>query len=219
MWTLNSSRKILEKHGEIQIVNDLYNGVHRNIKDYLLFGVILFTEKHGMLRKYLNQKEYWEQIDAISGDRWLVIISKESGTEPVLKREEISSSAKVAYKVEPIGPYHPSQNRKLAEELGISNDELPCIVIIQPINDYEIRTFAIPVKAINEAEINNRIFNICRIISNVLKGITEENFGNKEEIFQLVHSQISDYGLSLELKNFIRKVPIIKLIKMVLSGS
>jgi hypothetical protein len=89
-----------------------------------LFGVVIYTAKHPHVRKLLQDKVYWEALNAVSGPYWTVFAAvAESG----------------AYKMPPPSPgrlamlvpvwKEPSANRELLEAFELASTENPVLVV------------------------------------------------------------------------------------------
>jgi hypothetical protein len=121
MWLLNNYRKIKLEEEDIRVENKLCSGIIKSIYDYYLFGIVLYTESHGVLRKYINDRAFWEQLDSISGDKWLVFIIEDGTSE--IKERDLRQHIKGKKKVESLGRFNPSENLRLLNWFNLAEGD------------------------------------------------------------------------------------------------
>jgi hypothetical protein len=207
MFDLNAERELRHGSSGIQIENKLCQGVYRNLEDYHLFGIIMLTTEHGTLRKYLNEREYWEQLDKRTGDRWLVFITQDSG-----KAKPDSSTGgkkqKIGYdsKIEELSGHSHDENIRLLDWFGLKETDLPCLVVFQVIENNSTIPYRVKLKGDSEQVIDKELREICGRVSKVLQKISPENFSNKTEIFQLVKSELRDYNFERMSDEVVRRL-------------
>lgn len=218
MFNLNAERGFRQNGSELQIENKLCEGIYRNLEDYYLFGIIILTTKHGMLRKYLNVREFWEQLDKRTGDRWLVFITQDSSkVKPSVSTGAKKFRSQHDSKVEELDGYDHDKNLRLLDWFGLDEKHLPCLVVFQVIDNNIIAPYRVKLNGDSEHDIDREMREICEKVSKVLQNISPENAGNKGEIFQLVESELIDYNLVKISEEVVKKIgglaKIVKLFK------
>lgn len=166
-----------------------------------IYGFIMYTRRHSYIVKTLRDKDFWNELNEISGVNWPIFAVQplEEGwyTYPNLNNEEVLQFM--------IPTWHePNENRKYLEVFSLQESkDLPCFIafIWNDKNEIEQITFKLSNK--NEQEAFDSIREVVTIISQTENNI-HIDYKRSEQVFQNVKADIEAFSFRKKLnKSFI----------------
>ncbi|WP_319582318.1 hypothetical protein [uncultured Pseudodesulfovibrio sp.] len=94
------------------------------------FGYILYTDEHPHTKKILRDPDYWNALDQLSGDNWIIYAIKPSqGDWEFPDIPEAHGNSRILYQMEPIWK-EPKDNEELLSTFGVASTKaLPLFIL------------------------------------------------------------------------------------------
>lgn len=167
----------------------------------LTFGFIIYDETTPQYRKLLRDKDYWEALDRISGDKMMVFSLSD-------KVDSRSEGDNMMHMMTSFTPSRSSKTKSYSHLLNkVFDDEAllvyPSVLFFQVFegNIYNYRL--VPLRRGTIEESFAAVQNLFESIAKVLDQIAPENYRNCREIFELVKDDL----LNQKYTMFILKGP------------
>ena len=202
------SKCISDMSGEKFLANSLE--ICKQIQDryqVLAFAFIIFDEQNPQIRKVLRDNDYYEALSAASGDRLLVFtIADGRKTDSMKMLVEIDGTKK---------EIRQSYSEVLTSVFGNPIDiKYPAVLFFQFVADNTTKGCLVDLGQESVEESARNLQNLLKSISKVLDGVSEEYFGNKKEILDLVNAEVERQNLVATIINIGRSFDqVFKMVK------
>jgi hypothetical protein len=187
-------KRIAAYSGEefIKRFGDLCNKLYTDLQ-VLTFAFILYDEKTPGLRIALRNPDYWEALDAASGDHMLVFTLKD--------KREVESQQYIEMLTAFSGnSREPSKSYSNVLKTLFDSDALfafPSVLFFQvidgKIHDYRL----VPLKRADIYDSMTAIQELFEAISTVLERVEPRFYGNQKEIFTLVRDELLNRKINM----------------------
>jgi hypothetical protein len=182
---------------------------HRNENRALAFAFILYDFENPQIAKVLNDTDYWLSLNEVSG-KYLTVFSLHYKPKVRYRRSFDRYGTNVMHHMTMGSTFNnPSEDTNLLIRNYFGEDiqvKYPSVIFFQIQNnqvvDYEMIQ-------LDEKNIEGAFIELNYYIQEAvetLKQITEENYKNRKEIFDLVSSNVKSLRSSIVRKKFFKKV-------------
>lgn len=168
-------------------VATICNNLQRN-HNILTFGFIIYDETTPQYRKLLRDKDYWEALDRISGDKMMVFALSD-------KVDSRSEGDNIIHMMTSFTPSRSSKTKSYSHLLSevFDNEALlvyPSVLFFQVFegNIYNYRL--VPLRRGTVEDSFDAAQKLFESIAKVLDQIAPENYQNYREIFELVKDDL-----------------------------
>ena len=201
---------------------DIVNFYKNNAKGTAdVYGVVVYTNRHASIRKVLNDKEYWEAFDEVSGDRFVVFAVKSSpanSSTPSAAFANISTSNNIdlttKFPMIDVSPQYTSTTDMISE-LGLDDSiKLPALIIFKKFEHQE-RPKCISIR-LDDTSLDNAYQSIrvgIKVVSTALNNMDVSNLQSKEGGYAGVHMAVSSHNEIEFIKKMIEKYLLLKGLK------
>lgn len=192
---------------------------HRREGKAIAFAFILYDFDNENIIKVLNDDDYWNSLNHISGD-YLSVFSFHYKKKTRQKVERDISKQPTQYLTRVAISVSPSESSKnlITRYFGNTKVNFPAILFFQ-VNDEKVIDMYLA--QLNETRIEESFLEIKKIINsavNALKDIKKENYSNIETIFKNMEDNIKEIEFGVKYKKaknaLIEVSGFIKILKM-----
>lgn len=152
----------------------------------LSFAIVIYDESNPEFRKIFRDKDYWDALVKASGERLIIFTLKDSPKE----KHKTSKSFIASFN----GGSYPktiSYSNLLNKVFGSKRVIIyPSVLLFQIYNGSIYNYHLIPLPEKNEYNSFADLQKLIKLISDVLDKIDPENYGNLNEIFNLIESEL-----------------------------
>ena len=184
-------------------------------KRILTHCLIVYTRANAILSKVLDDFRYCEALDEISG-MYLNLYYAESRNveEEYVKTDSVTKDgALLSQLITPMSGFNiytdkGSYNkaiRIIKKTIDVDIDDFDPILLFFSMNDEQIENpFLVQIEESSVEQTFLDLNKITKTVRNATKEVTEENYGNSAEIFDLVRTSLTTYKLIRGAKKIIK---------------
>lgn len=190
---MNWARELFEKYRSQKGVADIC-------------GVILYTDAHANIKRFLADDIFWTALDEMSGPLWAIYAIK-----PSQGKYEVPDLPKgtLGYMV-PIWK-EPKENKLLLEEFEIeSTKEVPCLICFTHDRDGEILKIVLKIDDTTLDSVYNSFKQYITLVTKSIEQINIENIDNPLGVYSAVYQAIHGYKNWEKMKKGIKYLNWIK---------
>ena len=183
----------------IQLFNEICLELEKK-NNILTFGFIIFDESNPEIRKILRDNDYWDALDKASGDRMMIFAAS----------DKVKIAKKRDHTIGLIAAFNPPPARSKTKSFSLLMNELfnsdallayPSVIFFQVENGNIFDYRLVPLNRRNTWESMFEVQKLFTSVSDVLNSITQENYGNRAEIFQLVRNELDRQEYTMYILN------------------
>lgn len=154
----------------------------------LTFGFIIYDETTPQYRKLLRDKDYWEALDRISGDKLMVFALSD-------KVDSMWEGNNTFELMTAFSPSRSSKTKSYSHLLSEVFDDqallvYPSVLFFQVFAGEIYKYRLVPLRRGTVEESFSAVQKLFESIAKVLDGIASENYNNYREIFELVKDDL-----------------------------
>lgn len=178
------------------------------------FAVILFTERHANIRRVLHDSLYWDALNDISGDRWMIFVTMAVAGQ---SRDPGTTNCPPGTFFHMVSEWkEPRENLQLLKDFELdSTSSLPSLLVFgeeSPGQAYRM-TIKLDDSSIDRAY--SSLKGSIGAVTRALDDIEQNNFSNTEGVFAAIDLSVSSYR---QFQWIERTLPLIKLLAKLLKG-
>jgi len=149
----------------------------------LVFAFVLYDAEHPEIRKVLSDHDYWNALDALSGDVLSVFCFHVRGSQSKPSNERGIHSVDA--------PSGDDQRQILTTYFKLNNPALPSVLFFQPREDGSFDHYLVTLKEETTEKAFIEIRTLLRLAIRSLSEVQPENRSNHTELFNLVRGRIA----------------------------
>lgn len=185
---------------------------HREDKRALAFAFILYDFSHPHITKALEDQDYWNALDKISGEYLSVFSFHTREKRKRVSRNKSTKRSDVMSWMNPVDVEELTNGKSLLEKYFDLEQpiRLPAILFFQVSNSEITDTHLVQ---LTKEKIEDSFLEIKEIISTAAESVSEIKDGNNRNdrvIFSLIENSLKDRGFILLVKSAIKKISPLK---------
>lgn len=168
-----------------------------------IFGLILYSDSDANIKKVINDKDYWQSFNNISGIRWgIFAIKLKIGTYEIPDSDDKYMHFITTVWVEP------ETNKRILKEFGIENSkDLPLFVIYTYDENQDIIWLNLKLNDTSVETAYNSIKESISLMTESINKIHSESLNNTFEIFQILRTKLYNHKEMKLIKKGIKYLP------------
>ncbi|OEE51301.1 hypothetical protein A1OS_06175 [Enterovibrio norvegicus] len=167
-----------------------------------VFGVILFTNEHANVRSVLEDQIKWEQLDEVSGDKFVIFSSRmEKG------RYKVSGGGRGGQGLMKQTWQEPNENKELLEIFDISSTEkLPLICFFAEVCG-NVHQCQVKIDATDENTVLKSLTDAIKDVKNALEFVKSEDVHDGLCAFRVADIAVTNHNEWLVVKRVFKYIP------------
>ncbi len=187
-------------------ITDLIKNYEPRVGSVPVFGMILYTDSHPIIKKMLRDDDYWAALDEISGSKWPVFsIRAKAGSYKHSEHQYFKR-----FYMTPIWK-EPSENKKLLDWLALeSTEQLPLLVVFTFNDGEEVDRTVVKLDDENPDIAFNRLREVFSVIKHSIDNIPVEDLNSGLEVLSAIRYALDKIGRRERLKEGYRLIKEIR---------
>jgi len=176
---------------------------HRKEKRALAFAFILYDLRNPQVAKALRDPDYWRALDDISG-KYLTVFSIHTRSTEQNPYRQFNQSDRLDYMSWVTSERFEDGREVLERYFDLGNSvRLPAALFFQVANSEVMGSRLVQLREKRTEDTFLEIKDIIRCAANAVSEVTEENYGNDYEIFQLIEEKLRDREFDAKLSKIV----------------
>lgn len=182
-----------QKECGLKLIKDLVEG-EENISR--IYGFILYTEQDPYVIKVLQDDDFWNSLDSISGNNWPIFSAR-----PLKKGQMEVKGAGQGFVSFLVPTWHePQHNWPILHEFGLdSSEDLPLFIAFMWDDNDELNQISVPIRGDSINSVYASIKEIVKTISRVERDILPE-FKRSVNVFRNVENELKALNYKYRVK-------------------
>lgn len=168
---------------------------YRKEKKALLFAFPIFDISDANIIKVLQDREYWDSLDAVSG-KYISVFSTHS---PHQKDADAQKQLMKSF-------------HKFIDDYFDSSESStsPCLLFFQVGKNEVIDSHRVKLTSAKVEDSYLEMKNVLEVAANAVSDVTPENWDNLEEIFSLMKNEMMNYQSGITIQSGFKKIVSLK---------
>jgi hypothetical protein len=180
----------------MQALQKFLEPVIENREAVVAFGLILYTDEHPHVKKVLRDKDYWQALDKMSGQRWAILAAR-----AVRGHYELPDMPPGMMGMMRMVWHEPEQNRQLLATFGLEDTaRLPMFVLFTPLHDGRLLHTSIKLNDESEEAAFARLKDVVSALTEAVNVIQKENREDYEAVFNALKMAVFD----IKVRDFVK---------------